>query len=127
MVVTYFSFPLMCQQLYELYTISFKSSLLLFLTFPKWQTISKLTDTFSRIVYKAFRKYINPTRYCQIAQTENIEKEDISEANLLADKKKTSVVDKIHYQKHRSEDIAAKSKKDWINLNIKLNRHQSLI
>ena len=53
--------------------------------------------------------------------------EDIFEANLLVDKEKASVVDKIHYQKHRSEDIAAKAKKDWINLNIKLNCHQSLI
>ena len=92
------------------------------------EQISKLTDIFSRIVYETFGKYINATCYCQIAKTESIEKDDISEeANLLADLKITSAVCKIHYQKHKSEDISAKAKKDWINLDIKVNSHLSLI
>ena len=36
--------------------------------------ISKLTNTFDRVVYEAIGKYINPTRYRQIIETESIEK-----------------------------------------------------
>ena len=83
-----------------------------FLLSQNGKQIPKLTEIFSCIVYKVLGKYINPTRYCQIAKTESIEKEDISEeANLLADQKKTSADDKIHFQKHKSEDILAKAKK----------------
>ena len=74
--------------------------------------ISKLTNTFGRIVYEAIGKCINPTRYRQIIETENIEKLDTSEqANLSQDQKHTSTVAKIHYQKRKSEDIAEKVKK----------------
>ena len=36
--------------------------------------ISKLTNIFGRVVYEAIGKYINPTRYRQIIETESIEK-----------------------------------------------------
>ena len=73
--------------------------------------ISKLTNTSGRIVYEAIRKYINPTRYRQIIETESIEKLDTTEqANLSQDQKHTSTVAKRHYQKGKSEDIAAQAK-----------------
>ena len=78
---------------------------------PKWKTNFK-TNIFGRVVYEAIGKYINPTRYRQVIETESIEKLDASEqANLSQDKKHTSAVAKIHYQKRKSEDIAAKAKK----------------
>ena len=74
--------------------------------------ISELTNIFGRIVYEAIGKYINPSRYHQIIETEIIEKLDASEqANLSQDQKNTSAVAKIHYQKRKLEDIAAKAKK----------------
>ena len=74
--------------------------------------ISKLTNIFGRVVYEAIGKYINPTRYRQIIDTESIEKLNTYEqANLSQDQKHTSTVAKIHYQKLKSEDVAAKAKK----------------
>ena len=74
--------------------------------------ISKLTNIFGRVVYEAIGKYINPTRYHQIIQTETIEKLNTSEqANFSQDQKHTSAVAEIHYQKLKSEDVAAKAKK----------------
>lgn len=63
----------------------------------KWKTIFK-TNTFGRIVYEGIGKYINPTRYHQIMETESIEKQDTSEqGNLSEDKKHISAVAKMHY------------------------------
>ena len=74
--------------------------------------ISKLTNIFGRIVYKAIGKYINLTRYCQIIEKESIEKLNTSEQAILSqDQKHTSAIAKIHYQKRKSEDTAAKAKK----------------
>ena len=74
--------------------------------------VSKLTNIFGRVVYEAIGKYINPTRYRQVKKTESIEKLNTSEqVNLSQDQKHTSAVAKIHYQKLKSEDVAAKAKK----------------
>ena len=74
--------------------------------------ISKLTNIFGRVVYEAIGKYINPTRYGQIIETESIEKLNTSEqVNLSQDQKHTSAVAKIHYQKRKSEDMVTKAKK----------------
>ena len=60
--------------------------------------ISKLTNIFGRVVYEAIGKYINPTRYGQIIETESIEKLNTSEqVNLSQDQKHTSAVAKIHH------------------------------
>ena len=88
--------------------------------------ISKLTNIFGRVVYEAIGKYINPTRYRQIIETENIEKRNTSEqANLPQDQKHTSTVAKIHYQQSKSEDIAAKAKKIMDKLQDKNESYQS--
>ena len=71
-----------------------------------------MTNIFDRVVYEAIGKYINPTCYRQIIETESIEKLYTSEqANLSQDQKHTSAFAKTHYQKLKSEDIAAKVKK----------------
>ena len=93
---------------------------------PKWETNFK-TNIFGRTVYEAIGKYINPTRYRQIIETESIEKLDASEqANLSQDQKHTSAIAKIHYQKRKSEDIAAKAKKIMNKLRDK-NESSSVI
>ena len=61
--------------------------------------------------YSAIGKYINPTRYRQIVETESIEKLNSDEQNNLSkDQKHTSTVAKIHYQKLKSEGITRKAK-----------------
>jgi len=59
-----------------------------------------LGDIFGRMVYQAIGKYINPTRYRQIIETESAK-----------DQKHTSNVAKVHYQKQISREVARKSNK----------------
>ena len=73
--------------------------------------ISKLSNIFGRVVFLAIGKYINPTRYRQIIETESAEKLTFEEQTCLSeDQKHTSNVAKIHYQKLRSENIAMKAR-----------------
>ena len=73
--------------------------------------ISKLSNIFGRVVFSAIGKYINPTRYRQIIETESAEKLTVDEQTYLSeDQKHTSNVAKIHYQKLRSENITMKAK-----------------
>ena len=66
-------------------------------------------------------------RYRQIIETEGIEKLNTSgQENLSQDQKHTSAVAKIHYQKRKSEDIAAKAKKIMDKLRDK-NESSSVI
>ena len=71
----------------------------------------KLSNIFARVVFLAIRKYINPTRYRQIIETESAEKLTLDEQTCLSeDQKHTSNVAKIHYQKLISENIAMKAR-----------------
>ena len=71
----------------------------------------RLSDVFGRIIYQAIGKYINPTRYRQIIETESSEKLSIDDQHALSeDQKHTSLVAKIHYQKTNSRLIAEKGK-----------------
>ena len=73
--------------------------------------ISKLSNIFGMAVFLAIGKYIKPTRYRQIIETESAEKLTIDEQTCLSeDQKDMSNVAKIHYQKLRSENIAMKAK-----------------
>ena len=73
--------------------------------------ISKLSNIFGRVVFLAIGKYINPTRYRQIIETESAEKLTLDEQTCLSeDQKHTSNVAEIHYQKLRSENIAMKAR-----------------
>ena len=69
--------------------------------------ISKLSNILGRGVFLAIGKYINPTRYRQIINTESAERLTFGEKTCISkDPKHTSNVANIHYQKLRSENIA---------------------
>jgi len=72
--------------------------------------LSNLGDVFGRIVYQAIGKYINPTRYRQIIETESAQRLSVEQQAFVSlDQKHTSNVAKVHYQKQRSQDVAKKA------------------
>ena len=72
--------------------------------------ISKLSNIFDRLAFLAIGKYITPTRYRQIIETESAEKFTLDEQTCLSeDQKHTSNVAKIYHQKLRSKNIATKT------------------
>ena len=74
--------------------------------------LSRLSDVFGRLVFQAIGKYINPTRYRQIIETESAKKLTLEEQSVLSeDQKHTSFVARVHYQKMQSRDIATRGKK----------------
>ena len=69
--------------------------------------LKNLGDILGRLVYQAIGKYINPTRYRQIIETESVQNLSTEEqAMVTLDQKHTSNVAKVHYQKLRSRDVA---------------------
>ena len=53
--------------------------------------------------------YIHPTRYRQIVETQSLNELTSEEQKILSeDQKHSSAVDKVHYQKRRSREIALK-------------------
>ena len=72
--------------------------------------LANLGDVLGRLVYQAIGKYINPTRYRQIIETESAEHLSVEEQAIVSlDQKHTSNVAKVHYQKLRSREVAKKS------------------
>ena len=70
-----------------------------------------LTTAMDLLVYAAIGKYINPTRYRQIVDTESMEKLNEKEQSIISqDQKHSSHVAKIHYQKKLSRDVAMQGK-----------------
>ena len=70
---------------------------------------SKLGDVMSKLVFDAIGKYIHPTRYRQIVETQSLNQLTSTEQKILSeDQKHSSAVAKIHYQKQRSREIAVK-------------------
>jgi hypothetical protein len=70
-----------------------------------------MSDIFGRMVFQAIGKYIHPTRYRQIIETESSSRLASEEQKILSlDQKHTSEVAKVHYQKHQSRVIAEKGK-----------------
>ena len=70
---------------------------------------SKLGDVMSKLVFDAIGKYIHPTRYRQIVETKSLNQLTSSEQKILSeDQKHSSAVEKIHYQKQRSREVAVK-------------------
>lgn len=68
---------------------------------------SKLTDLMSKLIFDAIGKYIHPTRYRQIIETESVENLQTSEQEKISeDQKHCSRVARVHYQKKRSRDVA---------------------
>ena len=73
--------------------------------------LTRLSEVFGRMVFQAIGKYINPTRYRQIVETESAEKLSLDDQNALSeDQKHTSHVAKVHYQKLQSRVTAEKGK-----------------
>lgn len=71
----------------------------------------RLTDLLSVLVFQAIGKYIHPTRYRQIIETESVNNLDLKEQRLVSeDQKHSSNVARVHYQKLRSRDIALKGR-----------------
>ena len=74
--------------------------------------LSKLGNEMSKLVFDAIGKYIHPTRYRQIVETQSLHAPDDKEHQLLSeDQKHSSVVAKVHYQKRRSREVAVKAYK----------------
>ncbi len=71
----------------------------------------KLTDLLSVLVFEPIGKYIHPTRYRQIIETESVNNLDLEEQRFVSeDQKHSSNVARVHYQKLRSRDVAIKGR-----------------
>ena len=63
----------------------------------------------SKLVFDAIGKYIHPTRYRQIVETQSLNQLTSEEQRVLSeDQKHSSAVAKVHYQKQRSREVALK-------------------
>ena len=63
----------------------------------------------SKLVFDAIGKYIHPTRYRQIVETQSLNQLTSEEQRILSeDQKHSSAVAKVHYQKQRSREVALK-------------------
>ena len=61
----------------------------------------------SKLVFDAIGKYIHPTRYRQIVETQSLNELISEEQRMLSeDQKHSSAVAKVHYQKQRSREVA---------------------
>ena len=70
----------------------------------------KLGGIMSKLVFDAIGKYIHPTRYRQIVETESLNQLTSEEQRILSeDQKHSSAVAKVHYQKRRSREVAVKA------------------
>ena len=73
----------------------------------KGTQLQKLTEHFGNLVFQAIGKYIHPTRYRQIVETESLQKLSTEEQRVLShDQKHSSVVAQVHYQKVTSQSVA---------------------
>ena len=69
----------------------------------------KLGELMSKLVFDAIGKYIHPTRYRQIVETQSLNQLSSEEQRILSeDQKHSSAVAKVHYQKQRSREVALK-------------------
>ena len=69
----------------------------------------KLGEIMSKQVFDAIGKYIHPTRYRQIVETQSLNQLTSEEQRVLSeDQKHSSAVAKVHYQKQRSREVALK-------------------
>ena len=69
----------------------------------------KLGKIMSKLVFDAIGKYIHPTRYRQIVETQSVNQLTSEEQRILSDQKHSSAVAKVHYQKRRSREVAVKA------------------
>ena len=63
-----------------------------------------------KLVFDAIGKFIHPTRYRQIVETQSLNLLTSKEQQILSeDQKHSSAVAKVHYQKQRSREVAVKA------------------
>ena len=63
---------------------------------------SKLGEIMSKLVFDATGKYLHPTRYRQIVETQSFNQLTSEEQRILSeDQKHSSAAAKVHYQKQR--------------------------
>ena len=61
-------------------------------------------------MFDAIGKYIHPTRYRQIVETQSLDKLTSKEQRISSENQKhSSAVAKVHYQKQRSREVAVKA------------------
>ena len=73
---------------------------------------SKLDDVMGKLIFDAIGKYIHPTRYRQIVETQSLNELTSEEQKILSeDQKHSSAVAQVHYQKQRSREIAVKDRR----------------
>ena len=64
----------------------------------------------SKLVFDAIGKYVLPTRYCQIVETQSLCVLTSKEQRILSENQNhSSAVAKVHYQKQRSREVAVKA------------------
>ena len=69
----------------------------------------KLGEIMSKLVFDATGKYIHPTRYRQIVETQSLDELTGEEQRILPeDQKHSSAVAKVHYRKQPSREVALK-------------------
>ena len=79
--------------------------------------LTRLSDIFGRIVFQAIGKYINPTRYRQIIETESSQNLSLDDQSYISeDQKHTSLVAQVHYKKLHSRSVAQKAKESMNKL-----------
>ena len=72
---------------------------------------NKLSDLIPKLVFEEIGKYIHPTRYRQIVETESVRKISLGEQDIMSrDQKHSSQVAKTHHQKLSSREIVEKAK-----------------
>ena len=75
----------------------------------KGAQFTKLTEAMGKLLYEAIGKYVNPTRYRQIIETESSENLEQHEREWVTeDQKHSSKVARVCYQKKKSRDVALK-------------------
>ncbi|KAK3740644.1 hypothetical protein QZH41_000144 [Actinostola sp. cb2023] len=69
----------------------------------------KLSNLMTKMVYDAIGKYVHPTRYRQIIETESAKGLSKEEQDAVSeDQKHSSTVARVHYKKQRSREVAKK-------------------
>ena len=71
---------------------------------------SKLGESMGKLVFDSTAKYVHPTRFRQIVETESSKSlRSTAQSTISEDQKHSCAVAKMHYQKQRTREVAAKA------------------
>jgi len=86
-----------------------------------------LTTSMTMLVHEAIGKYIHPTRYRQIVETESSERLTLEEQHFITeDQKHSSHVAKVHYKKKQSRIVAIEGKKCMEKMTSRAEKNSDL-